>query len=348
MGLPCGAYNTTYAREMAIIRTGTQWGLAIAGVAFVFCFPQFLSESWLNILNFTCITMIAIFGLSITTGYAGQINIGQAAFMGVGAYTSAVLTTNFGLSFWAAIPCAGIMAGLVGLIFGAPSLKVKGLYLALATLAAQFILCWIFKHWAYLGAHAGTAAPYPSIAGITIRSTTAFYYLIIGFAFVMGILAKNIGRTRAGRAFITIRDNDLAAEGIGVNVYNYKLLAFFIGCFYAGIAGSLLASYTGWANYDFYTLDDSIWMLGILVVGGMGGIMGAVFGTLFIKIIEQVTQMYVPLTGLAPMATAFIGYIVFGAIVVLFLIFEPRGLHHRWEVFKASYRLWPFSYYLRL
>ena len=286
MGLPCGTYNVNYAKEMAIIRTGMQWGLASAGIVFLCCFPLFISEAWLNVLNIICITMIAVFGLSILTGYTGQINIGQSAFMGVGAYTSAVLATNFGLPFWVALPCAGIMAGLVGLVFGAPALKVKGLYLALATLAAQFILHWVFMHWGYLGGHAGTAAPYPSIAGMSLKTTGSYFYLLLGLTLLMGIFAKNIVRTSLGRAFIAIRDNDKAAEGMGINVYNYKLLAFFIGCFYAGVAGSLLAHYSGFANYDFYTLEDSIWMLGMLVVGGMGGIMGAAFGTLFIKLIE--------------------------------------------------------------
>ena len=344
MSLPCGTYNRSYARDMAIIRTRAQWGMAIAGIALLCCFPRFIPMAWLNVLNFTMITMIAVFGLSILTGYTGQINIGQSAFMGVGAYTSAVLATNFGLSFWVALPCAGIMAGVTGLIFGAPSLKVKGLYLALATLAAQFILHWVFMHWPYLGGHEGVSAPYPSIAGISLKTTGSYFYLLLGLTLLMGIFAKNIVRTRLGRAFIAIRDNDKAAEGMGINVYNYKLLAFFIGCFYAGIAGSLLAHYTGFANYDFYTLDDSVWMLGMLIVGGLGGIMGAVYGTLFIKLIEQAFLINAPRMGLSTVQGATLGTVLLGIVIVIFIIFEPRGLQHRWELFKASYRLWPFSY----
>ena len=344
MSLPCGTYNMSYARDMAIIRTPAQWVMAIAGIAFLFCFPSFIPEGWLDVLNSTMMLMIAVFGLSIVTGYTGQISIGQAAFMGVGGYTSAVLATNFGFPFWAALPCAGIMAGLAGLIFGAPSLKVKGLYLALATLAAQFILYWVFFHWPYLGLSMGTRALYPSIAGITLSSTASYFYLVLALTLLLGIFAKNIVRTRVGRAFIAIRDNDKAAEGMGINVYNYKLLAFFVGCFYAGIAGSLIAHYNGVANYNFYTLDESIWMLGMLIVGGLGGIMGAVYGTLFIKLIEQALLMYMPSMGFSLAVAATLTQILLGLVIVLFLIFEPRGLQHRWELFKASYRLWPFSY----
>lgn len=344
MSLPPGIYNTSYAKDMAIIRTPTQWVITVLGIALLCCFPLFISAGWLNVLNFVAITMIAVLGLSILTGYTGQISIGQSAFVGVGAYASAVLTANFGFSFWVALPCAGIMAGLVGLLFGAPSLKVKGLYLALATLAAQFILRWIFMRWTYLGGHRGLAAPYPSIFGITIGSTESYFYLLLVITLVMGILAKNVIRTRVGRALVAIRDNDKAAEGMGINVYNYKLLAFFIGCFYAGISGSLLAHYTGFVNYDFVSIDESVWMVGMLIVGGMGGIMGAVFGTLFIKLIEQAILIYAPVAGLTAVQAASSSQLLLGLIIVLFIIFEPRGLQHRWELFKTSYRLWPYSY----
>jgi branched-chain amino acid transport system permease protein len=187
---------------------------------------------------------------------------------------------------------------------------------------------------------ASTPAPF----GIYLDTDGKFFYLIL-VVLLLGIYVfRNIIRTKVGRAFIAIRDNDIAAEVMGINVFRYKLLAFFIGCFYAGIAGSLWAHYNYLARYDAFTLMDSIWFLGMLIIGGLGSTMGAVFGTVFLKLLQQLTMWMGPsLTFIGGMQAATLANLVMGLAIVLFLIFEPRGLAYRWELFKTRYRLWPFT-----
>jgi branched-chain amino acid transport system permease protein len=351
MGLPCGIHNYTYEQDMAIVRTRTQWGLLIGLFVLLFTSPLYLSNYWLSVANLIGITIIAAIGLNILTGYCGQLSIGHAGFIAVGAYTSAILTGRVGLPFLVGLICSGFMAGFIGLIFGIPSLRVKGFYLAIATIAAQFIIIWVINHWSALtGGFVGIKVPYASIGGFVFRSEASQFYLIITIAVLSTFFAKNLARTQVARAFVAIRDNDLAAEVMGVNLFYYKLLAFFIGCFLAGIAGSLLAHWTGFMNAEFFSLTESILYVGMIIIGGLGTTLGPILGVILIRLLQQVLTMYlVPFlgssfrmlpagfaTGLTPM--------LFGLVIILFLVLEPRGLAHRWMLFKAAYRLWPFSY----
>jgi branched-chain amino acid transport system permease protein len=346
---PCGTYNPNYEVDMAIVRTRLQWGLFITLLVFLMVIPLFANPYVLNLIILISIAIIVVHGLNILVGYAGQISLGQAAFMAVGAYTSAILTARLGWSFWAALPCAGLSAGVIGLIFGLPSLRVKGFYLALATLAAQFIILYVIQHLTITGGTSGIRCPPASIGGFAFDTRQSYYYIAMGLTVLMTFFAKNLTRTRVGRAFIAVRDNDLAAEVLGVHVFYYKLLAFFIGCFYAGIAGSLWAHYLTSVHPEQFPLINSIWYLGMVVVGGMGSILGAIIGTIFIKLLDELMMVGAPMIAASFPAIgenifAAIGSIAFGLVIILFLIYEPRGLAHRWEVFKASYRLWPFSY----
>jgi len=350
MGLPCGTFNESYSQDMAIVRTRMQWGLLIAFLILLFFLPQILNEYLLSIVNGIAIWLIAVMGLNILTGYCGQINLGQAIFMAVGGYTSAILITNFGISFWLALPCAAIGSGLVGMLFGLPALKVKGFYLAMTTLAAQFIVTWALIHGGDVTKETyGIAIPRPSLGEFIFNTETRYFYLIIPITLLMGFFAKNLLRTRVGRAFVAIRDNDLAAEVMGVNLFRYKTLAFLICAAYAGIAGCLWTNYIAIAHYEHYALMDSIWMLGMLIVGGMGSTMGAVFGTIFIKgLMEAVAYLTPTLSTLIPavggLTAVSLGLVLLGVVIILFLIFEPRGINHRWEIIKHTYRIFPFSY----
>ncbi len=348
--LPCGTRNLSYAEDMAIVRTKTQWALLIGFLILLFSFPLFLDNYWLSTVNGIGIIIVAATGLNILVGYCGQLSIGHAGFMAVGAYTSAILSSKLGLPFPAAFICSGLAAGAVGLVFGIPSVRVKGFYLAITSIAAQFIIIWVIEHWTSLtGGPNGMSVPYASVGGFIFDTETKLFYLIIGIAVAVIFFAKNIARTRVGRAFIAIRDNDLAAEVMGVNLFYYKMLAFFIGCFLAGIAGSLLAWETGSISVDHFTFMNSILYVGMIIIGGLGHTLGPILGVTLIQLLQVGMTKLTPAlqeglpflpgafaTGLAPM--------VFGLIIVLFLIFEPRGLAHRWNLLKASYRLWPFSY----
>jgi len=349
MGLPCGTHNYTYAQDMAIMRTKTHWALLIALLVLVFTAPLYWGDYWLGVANLIGITVIAAIGLNILLGYCGQLSIGHCGFMAVGAYTAAVLTQRLELPFLVGLIGAGLMAGFIGLFFGIPSLKVKGFYLAIATIAAQFIIIWVINHLEITGGFTGIAVPYASIAGFTFKSEASQFYLIMVIVVMCIFFAKNLARTRIGRAFVAIRDNDLAAEVMGINLFYYKLLAFFIGCFLAGIAGSLLAHWIGFMNTEQFSIMESILYLGMIIIGGLGTALGPILGVIFIRLLQQGMIFVAPTieaaipalpagfaTGIAPM--------LFGLIIVLFLIYQPRGLAHRWMLFKAAYRLWPFSY----
>ncbi len=349
MGLPAGTRNYTYAQDMAIFRTKTQWVMLLALFVVLFTAPLYWGNYWLSVANLIGITIIAATGLNILTGYCGQLSIGHAGFIAVGAYTSAVLTNRFELPFLVGLICAGLAAGLIGMIFGIPSLRVKGFYLAISTIAAQLIIIWVISHWTSVtGGFTGISVPPASIGGITFVSQASLFYLITLITVLVVFLAKNLARTRAGRAFVAIRDNDLAAQVMGINLFRYKLIAFFIGCFLAGIAGSLLAHWIGFMSVEHFSIMDSILYIGMIIIGGLGTTTGPIFGVIFIRLLQQGITFIAPVLestfALPAGFTTGIGPMVFGLAIVLFLILEPRGLAHRWQLFKASYRLWPFSY----
>ena len=347
MGLPCGIFQENYAQDMAIFRTKTHWVMLIAFLVFLFTCPLYFSDRILTILTIIGITIISVHGLNILTGYCGQISLGHAGFMAVGAYTSGILCAKLGFSFWAALPCAALAAGIAGLIFGLPSLKIKGFYLIMATIAAHFIIIWvILQLYSITGGADGLAVPRPEIGGMVLKSKSSYFYLVMIIACLATFLAKNIVRTRVGRAFIAIRDNDLAAEVMGINLWAYKLLAFFIGCVFAGVAGSLLVHYIAFASVDQFPFMNSVWYLGMLIVGGMGSTAGAIFGAVSLKLLDELVTIVGPILSavVAPQAAASLSLIMRGLVIILFLIFEPRGLAHRWGLVKAYYRLWPFSH----
>jgi branched-chain amino acid transport system permease protein len=351
MDLPAGTRNYNYAEDMAIFRTRTHWFLLIALLVILFTAPLWFGNYWLSIANQIGITIIAITGLNILTGYCGQLSIGHAGFMAVGAYTSAILTTRFDLPFLVGLICAGIMAGIIGMVFGIPSLRVKGFYLAISTIAAQIIILWIISYWTPVtGGFAGMKVGPASIGSLILKSQTSEFFLILIITIIAIFAAKNLVRTRVGRAFVAIRDNDLAAEVMGINLFRYKLTAFFIGCFFAGIAGALMAHYSRSVNPDSFSFENSILYIGMIIIGGLGTTIGPIFGAIFISLLQALITKYLSpalqsaFPHLPGGLTSGIAPTLFGLIIILFLIFEPRGMAHRWQLFKSSYRLWPFSY----
>ena len=351
--LPSGTYNETYAQEMAIVRTPAHWGILIVGLIILFILPLFLPRGLLYLCNLIGITIIAVQGLNILTGSCGQISLGHAAFMMVAAYVSTWLSVYWGFSFWAALPLAALSSGVVGLIFGAPSLRVKGFYLAMSTLAAQFIIPWCIRniHPAWTGGFSPLRLPPPTLGAITFNTEASMFYIIMPMTVLGVFFAKNILRSRLGRAFVAIRDNDLAAEVAGIDIFRYKLIAFFISSLYAGVAGCLWAYWIRTAYYTHFTFDASIWFLGMLIVGGLGSVVGACVGPVFIRCLDHFLPLLGPaLVGTLPGftsgsdVTVALKPLLFGLVVLLFIVFEPRGINHRWEIFKSYYRLWPFSY----
>ena len=347
--LPCGIFNETYKQDRAIVRTKLQWGILVVALTLLLIFPLFGGYYLTSLINHISIIIIAVLGLQLVMGYCGQISFGQAAFMAVGAFTSAILTLELKLPFWVALPISGIVAGLIGVIAGAPSLRIKGFYLALATIAIHFIIMWLPLRLEITGGILGLHPPPPTLAGFAFDTEFKMYYIIVPVMLLMTFFAKNFTRTKLGRAFVAIRDNDLAAKVMGVNLFYYKLLAFFIACFYAGIAGSLMAHWFLIAHVELFPFYHAVLYVGMVIVGGLGSIAGVFFGVLFLRLLDELVLLAAP-----PLAAAFpalgihpaaaLSVSVFGIVIILFLLFEPRGLAHRWEIFKASYRLYPFAY----
>lgn len=349
--LPNGLFNVNYGQDIAIVRTKLQWGLVAILLVFLLVLPFVISDRALGIVNSFLIPIIAVQGLNIITGYCGQISLGQAAFMAIGGYTSAILADRLGFPFWLSLPCSGLMAGLVGLIFALPAVRIKGFYLAMATVAAQFIIGWaVFLLPDLTGGVNGLIVPLATLGGFQFSSERDFFYLFIAAVIVATLISKNLARTKVGRSFVAVRDNDLAAGVMGVNPFTSKLLAFFICSTYAGVAGSLWVHYVGVCNMDHFSFNNSIWYVGMAIVGGLGSAIGPILGVLFLKGIETLVGILGPiLTDLFPAVgyttSVSLGLVIQAGVIMLFLIYEPRGMAHRWETFKSSYRLWPFPYW---
>jgi len=346
---PSGIFNTDYGKDQAAVWSRLQWVILLGSLTLLFIFPLFASFWALGVLNFIGIIVIVVLGLQIVSGYCGQISLGHGGIMAVGAFVSAILTFRAGLSFWWALPISGISAGLIGIIVGAPSLRIKGFYLALATLAAHYIIFWLSYHLPLTGGTAGTPAPAPTIGNFAFDTDFRMFYIIMPTMVLMTFFAKNLMRTQMGRAFVAIRDNDIAAEAMGINVWRYKILAFFIACFYAGIGGCLWAHWMTIVQYEQFLIWNSLWYVAMIIIGGMGSISGVFIGVALLKMLDELVMWAGPiLAGALPflgtMPAAALGYSAFGLILVLFLLFEPKGLAHRWELFKHSYRLYPFPY----
>ena len=290
-----GVFKTSYAADMALYPLPiARWAVvAFAGLLIVVV-PLALDEYYVSILDLILIAVVGALGLDILVGYTGLISIGEGGFMSVGAYTAANLIVHFGAPFWVAIPAGGLMAALIGIIVGIPSLRIKGIYLAIATLAAQFIIEWMINHvpWISGGIEASIQVPPPERVRHEAGQPAQLYFFLLFFAVLAIVATLNLMRSRIGRAFIAIRDQDIAAEIIGIDIFRYKLYAFAISSFYAGVTGVLYTYYLGIANYEQFGIDVSIDYLAMIIIGGLGSVLGAVFGAIFITLLPEATRLF--------------------------------------------------------
>ena len=302
------------------------------------------------ILNLILINLVAVIGLQILTGFTGLLSLGHAAFMGVGAYTSALLVTAWGCPFILSLFLAGFVAAFFGLIVGIPSLRIKGFYLMVATLAFQFVIEYIIIHWdSVTRGIRGIELPIPHVFGISLQKNQAYFGLLFILAVFLMWGAKNIIRSKIGRAFIAIRDNDVSAEIIGIPIFPYKLLAFSISAFYAGVAGALHAGLLRTAIPEDYHFLNSIILLAMVLVGGLGRLVGTVFGVIFITLIPVLLDLIVSYIANVydPNFTILLGPLkefVFGGLIVLFIIVEPEGLVGMWIKIRDYFKIWPLPY----
>jgi branched-chain amino acid transport system permease protein len=350
----CGVLKTTYEADMSLYPLPIARYTVAAVVALMFVvLPLVLHEYYLSIINLISIAVVGALGLNILVGYTGQISIGHGAFMSVGAYTAANLVVRMGLPWWVALPCGGLMAAAVGAVVGVPSLRIKGLYLAIATLAGQLIIEWLINHvtWISGGVQASIEVPRPTVFGHDIATQTEMYFFLLAFVALAVVGTLNLVRSRIGRAFIAIRDQDIAAEIIGISIFRYKLLAFAISSFYAGVTGVLYTYYLGIANYEQFQINVSIDYLAMIIIGGLGSVLGSIFGAIFVTLLPIVIRWTMEAFGgsLFNQQTVLnlipnLRLILFGVLIIVFLVVEPEGLNRLWRNIRNYFRVWPFAY----
>jgi len=352
-----GQFKTSYGTDQQVfpIRQDRIGIVLLLAVAFVGV-PLFSSEYWFSaILVPFLIFALAALGLNILTGYAGQLSLGSAAFMAVGAYAAYNFQVRIeGIPVLVSFFLAGLTAAGVGIIFGLPSLRIKGFYLAVATLAAQFFIVWCLTKFPYLSNDSSSGViSVPDIAmfGYKFDTPQSRYLFVLTLVSLLALAAKNMVRSTTGRAWMAVRDMDVAAEVIGIRLMQTKLLAFAVSSFYCGVAGALYAfCYLGSVEPDGFSLDMSFKILFMIIVGGVGSILGSFLGAAFILLLPIFLDIALPwLAELVhlPFDSATVSHIqlmVFGALIMFFLIVEPHGLARLWQIGKEKLRLWPFPH----
>ncbi|HEY5797559.1 MAG TPA: branched-chain amino acid ABC transporter permease [Bosea sp. (in: a-proteobacteria)] len=353
-----GQFKSTYQADMAVFpirqdRIGLAIILLIAFVGIPMSGNAFVITSVM--IPFLVFSLAAI-GLNILTGYTGLISLGTAAFMGVGAYSCYKLTTFFpGVNIIVLMLVSGLFSAAIGVLFGLPSLRIKGFYLAVATLAAQFFLQWAFVRVPWLfnyNASGAIEVPQRLLFGIPVTGASAApetrYFVCLGLVVVLTWFASNLVHGKIGRSWMAVRDMDIAAELMGIKLLNAKLLAFAVSSFYAGVAGAMMIFlwYGGGEANDVFTIRLSFNILFMVIIGGLGSLIGSFFGAAFIASLPTIMKFGLPALGV-PMSGATAEHVTFmlvGALIILFLIVEPHGLARLWQIGKQKLRTWPFPY----
>src|SRR5918997_438478 len=350
---PAGDYRVSYREDMTVFPTRNSRIALWLALALLCAAPGVLGRYELGLLINIGIMAIAALGLNILVGFTGQISIGHAAFFGFGAFASAWLHEAAHIPVALCIPLAGLMTAVVGLVFGAPAARLKGLYLAIATLAAQFILEDFFARaqW-FTGGVAGRITEPLALFGWVADREDSYFYVVLAWVVIMFIGAANLMRTRDGRALVAVRDHYLSAEVMGINLAYYRTLSFGIASLYAGIAGALYAHYLLFVSVEAFNILLSIQFLGMVIIGGLGSVMGSLMGAAFMVLLPEVVQAGADaLSGGAidralrlGASISFLREMAIGAAIILFLIFEPDGLARRWRLIRAYWKLYPYSH----
>ncbi len=361
--LPCGVYHQNYNQDHAWWQTNFIRGKMILLFLTLFIFiPWVADEYWISVCNLIGYTVLGALGVQLLIGYCGQITLGHAAFIAVGAYTSTLLILEFpwpqfmldyGIAYPLSILIAAFVAGIWSVLFGLPSARVKGFYLILTTMAAQFITVdFIITGYVSQIGGRGQAFSLPpgtiKVGPWIIDSDLKVYFMMLILVIICVVIIANLLRSRVGRAWVAIRDNDISAEVMGINVVKYKLLAFFTAGFIGGIAGAFWISNLAAISPEHFPWFWSLWLVGVILIGGVGSLHGAIFGSIFMVVVMELLQLAViPLADTYPkllMDFLFIKEAAFGLAICAFMIFEPNGLAYRWWQMKNYFNLWPFPY----
>jgi branched-chain amino acid transport system permease protein len=360
---PCGVYHQNYQQDHAWWQTRFVLGkMALLFVTLFYLIPQFTSLYLISVLNVIGYTVLSAMGVQLLIGYCGQVTLGHSAFIAVGAYTSTLLMLQLHLPYPVTLVLGGVMGGLWCVLFGLPSARVKGFYLIMTTMAAQFITVEFFitQYVSQIGGRGVAFSIPPGMVKIgpwSIQSDLEVYYLMVVLVILCTLITANLLRSKIGRAWIAIRDNDIAAETLGINTIYYKLLAFFVAGFFGGIAGAFWVTSLSAISPEHFQFGWSLWLVGVILIGGVGSIHGTILGAMFMTLIPEglkfliffLTQnpFFVNLMPFLPQLLEkflFVKEAAFGLVIVLFLIFQPNGLSYRWWQTKNYFNLWPFSY----
>ncbi|RBI83341.1 branched-chain amino acid ABC transporter permease [Rhodosalinus halophilus] len=345
---PTGIWFESYAAEARVLETlrARLWLLAL--LAALVLLPAVAGPWLLGEFTNLFITLVAVYGLYVTVGMAGQINIAQSAFVGVGAFTAAKLS-GMGVPIWATIPAGALAAGCISIVFALPAWRVKGFYLALTTLAAQvmFPIVILALPMSWLGGLVGMPVMPPTLFGLNLGTPTGLYFLGLFVAALATWTAFNLPRSRIGRAFRAVHDNDSAASVMGIQVTRIKIEAFFAGALYAGVAGAVLAYFLQFVTVSSFTLFTSVWYLGMLIVGGLHSPVGPILGVVFVTLLQEGLHKFANAMlqadgGLGGGTVFALSSVVLALCILIALIFEPRGLAHLWHTGMKAFRLWPF------
>jgi branched-chain amino acid transport system permease protein len=340
---------TSYAEDLKLFRTGVRkfwFAVLILGLAIAPWVGLAVGGNYIPyLLNLLGISVIVAMGLNLLTGSAGLVSLGHAAFVAIGAYSTVFLASRLGMPFWLTIPFSALFTGWIGVIVGLPALRLKGIYLALGTMAFQFITAHVILRWENItGGANGMTVPPAALATFALNSPVRFYYLTMVIAVLLGLGIANLMRSRFGRAFLAIRDSDVAAEAMGVHLARYKTMVFGISAAYAGVAGSLLAHFLAYIGPDHFTIQLSVEYLAMIIVGGLGSILGSVLGAAVLTLLPEALRFVVdvlkemnPALVLPDLRAA-----VVGLVLILMIVFEPQGLAGRWKKIRRYWTTWPF------
>ncbi len=343
-----------YYEDIQLCRTNTVLAGTIVLLTSLIVLPFLVGNYSLYVINLIAINAIVAIGLNILVGYTGQISLGHAGFFAIGAYTCVLLMVKAGVPFLLALPAAGFVSALFGFLLGLPALRLEGPYLAIATLGFGMAVTQVISHWGYAGGHMGIVAPKMSIGPLVIQTGAQQYAVIMTATVILTVGAVNLMKTRVGRAFVAIRDSEIAAEAVGINISWFKTLAFAVSAFYTGVAGALMAFALEHVSTGSFNLILSITFLAMVIVGGLGSVMGSILGAALLTYLQLKLQIIqeAPLIGpllvelsnryFTPEGLPNIQSIVFGAIMIAIVIFEPLGMHGIYLRSKRYWKMWPF------
>ena len=342
-----GYFRTTYEEDHAFIQTRLEWWSLTALVAGLVAMPMIASPFLLDLAAQVFLAIVGALALALLTGYAGQISLGHAGLLAAGAFTVGILFKEFAAPFWITLPAAAVVGALLGVVFGLPSLRLRGLYLAVSTLALHFVVVYVGGEYeTKRGLSTGVVIDAPRIWGVEISSAQAWYFIMLGAATIALLLSANILRSHTGRAWRAVHANETVAGALGINVAAAKLGAFVITSSMTAVAGALFAYHRSFVSVEAFSLYLSIQYIAMVIIGGMGSLLGAVLGAIFVTLFPYAIEN---LMGMLPGSQRYAGvvfamnYAAFGVVMILFLVFEPLGLVGIWRRMQSFFLLWPFK-----